>query len=209
MGAASAAAQTLTQSTDPNTVTNNNSIACTIGGYHSDNSYYRAYSIAANATITSVRLGIEEDTGGPNPMQIRLYTTSIASGIPTLASLTPIGATTNVLTPGNALWNTTVQTIPLSLPVNVTIGQRVVVEVFTPNNTAVGGSFYIGSNQAGELTPGYLGSPQVAASPIAFSRLSRRLLKVSHGIPDVHHSGSGHGAERNRAGIQKSTTCKR
>ncbi|MBP9892303.1 MAG: putative Ig domain-containing protein [Planctomycetes bacterium] len=89
-------------------------------------------------------------------MQIRLYTTSIASGTPTLASLTPIGATTNVLTPGNALWNTTVQTIPLSLPVNVTIGQRVVVEVFTPNNTAVGGSFYIGSNQAGELAPGYL-----------------------------------------------------
>jgi hypothetical protein len=157
MGAASAAAQTtLTQSTDNNTVTNNNSIACTVGGYHSDNSYYRAYNIAANATITSVRLGIEEDTGGPNPMQIKLYTTSIASGTPTLASLTQIGVTTNVLTPGNALWNTTVQTIPLSLPVNVTTGQRIVVEVFTPNNSAVGGSFFIGSNQAGELAPGYI-----------------------------------------------------
>lgn len=156
IGAASAAAQTLTQSTDPNTVTNNNSIACVVGGYHADNSYYRAYNIAANATITAVRLGIEEDTGGPNPMQIKLYTTSVASGTPTLASLTQIGATTNIQTPGNALWNLSVQTIPLSLPVNVTTGQRVVVEVFTPNNTAVGGTFFIGSNQAGETAPGYI-----------------------------------------------------
>ncbi len=41
IGAASAVAQTLTQTTHPNTVTNNNSIACTIGGYHSDNLYHR------------------------------------------------------------------------------------------------------------------------------------------------------------------------
>jgi uncharacterized membrane protein len=159
IGAASASAQTLTQSTDNNTVTNNVSVSCNSSGYHADNSYYRAYTIGANATITSVRFGVEEDTGGPNPMQIKLYTCSLAAGTPTLASLTQIGTTINLLTPGSALWNLTVQTIPLNAPVNVTTGQRIVVEIFTPSNQAVGGSFFIGSNSAGQSAPGYILAP--------------------------------------------------
>ncbi|CAG0965474.1 hypothetical protein PLCT2_01009 [Planctomycetaceae bacterium] len=167
ISAASAAAQTLTQSTDPNTVTNGISVSCNAGGYHADNSYYRAYTIAANATITSVRFGVEEDSGGPNPLEFKIYSSSTPTGTPLLASLTQLGSTSTVNTPGDSSWNLTVRTLPLAQPINVTTGQRIVVEIFTPSNQGVGGSFFIGSNSAGQTTTGFLRAPACGVADLS------------------------------------------
>lgn len=154
--------QTLTQSNDPNTVTAG-SVGCVNGlGLHADNSFYRAYNIATTTQITAVRFAVEEDSGAPNPINLRIHSTSTPTGTPTLASLTQLNST-SIRTPGNGTWSLTIRTINLSQAVQVTAGQRIVVELNMPNNQGAGGSFFIGSNAAGQSAPAYLFSPCTGA----------------------------------------------
>jgi len=176
--------QTITQSSSQ-AITSLNSVSCNAGGVHVENSYYRAFTLSSfgitnQFDIASVDVGVElANAGGTipppgaapgistkgtkvgvgapgatsQPITIKLYTSSMPfpTGFP--GSLTQIGIT-----------NTTVNDTSLSI-VNIPVtgsapaGSQLVVEVLTPDGTAAGNSFFIGSNTAAETGPSYLRAP--------------------------------------------------
>lgn len=148
---------TLTQSTS-NAITAGNSVSCNSGGIHTDNSYFRAYSLGAfnGFDVCGVTVGIEEATSGlvraaegtGQPVTVRLYS-NVGGAFPA-GTRTQVGtATVNVVDQAGTL---------LNVPVTGTLaaGSELVVEVFTPDGNAAGNSFFIGSNAAGESAPSYL-----------------------------------------------------
>ncbi len=172
---------TITHSTSQ-AITSLNSVSCNAGGIHVENSYYRAFTLSSfgitnQFDIASVDIGVElANAGGTapigkasisanakgkafapgattQPITIKLYTSSMPfpTGFP--GSLTQIGIT-----------NTTVNDTSLSV-VNIPVigsapaGSQLVVEVLTPDGTAAGNSFFIGSNAAAETGPSYLRAP--------------------------------------------------
>ncbi|MBK6378921.1 MAG: hypothetical protein IPF72_03950 [Chitinophagaceae bacterium] len=55
------------------------SVSCNAGGLHTDNSYWRAYNLATAGlpsalTVTNVTFGIEQASGGAQPVTVNLYT---------------------------------------------------------------------------------------------------------------------------------------
>jgi hypothetical protein len=140
------------------TITPLNSVSCNNGTGHTDNSYWRAFTMnsfvgSSAYCVTSVSFGIEQATGagGTQPVTVRLYTSNqpFPTGFP--ASLTQVGtATVNV--PDSAS-NTVFQ-----LPITATVpaGAELVMEVFTPDGTVAGNLLFIGSNADPESGPSYL-----------------------------------------------------
>ena len=148
----------MTHSVDPATITQFNSVACQNALGITDNSYFRAFDLAAfgimeDIEVCSVELGIETATApgdGVQPLTINLWTSDPAfpTGFP--GSVTPIG-TADFSVPDQAL---TLVDFPVigAAPA----GSEVVVEAFTPNGQADGTFFFIGSNANGETGPSYL-----------------------------------------------------
>ena len=148
---------TITESTDPVTITTGNSVACNSGGLHTDNSYFRAFTlsnfgIVGDFAVTSVQIGIEQATGGSGtqPVTCNIYTSSqtFPSGYP--GSLTLIG-TVDASVPDQ---NLTLYSFPVTGIAPA--GSQLVVEIFTPNGQTAGNAFFIGSNANGETAPSYL-----------------------------------------------------
>ncbi len=184
----------LTQSLDQ-TITPLNSVACSAGGLHTDNSYMRAFDLEAEFGITEdfdiceVQFGIEVAMAGPNeggvqPVTVNLYTASPPPPPLLFANLTPIGsASFNV--PDQA------ETI-FSAPVTGTApaGSTLVVEIFTPDGQTVGNQFFIGSNDLGETGPSYIaaagcGLPEpLPTSDIGFGNVNYVLNVIGGGPPD-------------------------
>ncbi|MEQ1606663.1 MAG: Ig-like domain repeat protein, partial [Pyrinomonadaceae bacterium] len=173
------AAITFTQSTSQ-AITNLNSISCNNGLVHVENSYYRAFTLASHGittetlNVTSVDIAIElADAGGPTqPVTIKLYTAAgFPAGFP--GSLTLIGtATANV-----ADQSLTILNIPVAGTVPPSTSQ-LVVEVLTPDGTAGGNYFFIGSNAAGQSGLGYIRAPGCGiASPTSLGAI---------GFPTMH-----------------------
>lgn len=150
---------TLTQSTSL-AITPANSVSCNSGGLHADNSYFRAYSLAAYPAgfdVCSVTVGIEEATsgavnrntrGGGQPVSVRLYS-NVGGAFPA-GTRTQVGvANVTVADQAGTL---------LDVPVtgNLPAGAELVVEVFTPDGQTAGNSFFIGSNNAGQSGTSYL-----------------------------------------------------
>ncbi len=142
---------TITESTDPVTVTQGNSVSCNGGAptyYHSDNSYYRAFTLAdfgitEEFVVSSVEIGIEQATGntGTQPVDCILYTTSnFPTGFP--GSLTQIGTVTNDI-PDQDL---TLYSFNVSGVVPAGTAQ-LVVEIHTPDGQTNMNTFFIGSNR--------------------------------------------------------------
>jgi hypothetical protein len=190
-----------------------NSVSCNDGIGHTDNSYYRAFTLSSFGIggafdVQSIDIAIEEAASGtgtqptgkskggvapPNgsskksishrgkvsapagagqSLTVNLYTSSMPfpAGFP--GSLTPIGtATVNIADQSGTIVN---------VPVTGTAaaGSELVVEVFTPDGTAVGNLFFIGSNAAAETGPSYLRAADCGVTtPTTTAAL---------GFPDMH-----------------------
>ena len=151
-----AGAVTITHSTSLDILTGN-SVSCNAAGIHTDNSYFRAFTLAdfgitEDFNVTMVEIGVEQATGGSGtqPITVNLWTSSqpFPNGFP--GSVTQIG-TADINVPD--------QTLTLfQIPVTGTApaGSELVVEIFTPDGTAGNNSFFIGSNNLGETGPSYL-----------------------------------------------------
>lgn len=170
------AAQTITQSTNPTTVAAANSVSCNGGSpsfFHTDNSYYRAFTLSTFPVLTlpqfridSVTIGIETanaaGTGTTQPVTVRLYKST--TNPPTVASLGAAVATEslNVADQTNSLL-----VVPITAqPVYLVAGEILVVEVFTPNGQTAGHSFFLGSNALGQSGPSFLLSVPCGVSEI-------------------------------------------
>ena len=167
---------TITQSVDPVTITVGNSISCNVDGSHSDNGYFRAFTLAAHGitgafTVCSVEVGVElaqAGAGGSQPIEVRLYDTN---NVLNLNAGTLIGE--SITTVGNQ--GLTIECFPISGP--ATSG-GLTVEIFTPNGQAAGHMFFIGSNPNGQLGLSYLQAPDCAAAvPTSTAAI---------GVPNMH-----------------------
>jgi subtilisin-like proprotein convertase family protein len=142
----------LTQSTTQN-ITALNSVSCNSAAGHTDNSYWRAFSIAAfpaGFDVCEVEIGIEEATGagGTQPVTVNVYSNT--------GGAFPGG--TRVLQ-GTANLNVADQSatvLDAALIASIPPGAEMVVEVFTPNGQASGNFFFIGSNADGQSGPSYI-----------------------------------------------------
>ncbi len=155
------------------------SVACNSGGIHTDNSYFRAFTLAdfgitQDFDVTMVEIGIETATGGggTQPMTVNLWTSSqpFPTGFP--GSVTQIG-TANINVPDQSL---TLFQIPVTG--SAPAGSELVVEIFTPDGTAGGNSFFIGSNPLGQTGVSYI----LAAS----CGITTPTDLTAIGFPDMH-----------------------
>jgi HYR domain-containing protein/pre-peptidase len=199
-----------------------NSVSCNDGVGHTDNSYYRAFSLTSFGItgafdVQSIDIGIEDaiagglrsigktkggvsapngstkksishksrassPAGGGQSITVNIFTSSMAfpAGFP--GSLTMIGtATVNVADQSGTI---------LNVPITGTAaaGSELVVEVFTPDGTAVGNLFFIGSNSAAETGPSYLRAADCGVTtPTTTAGL---------GFPDMHIVMNVNGCEQ-------------
>ena len=146
---------TLTHSVTQSIVTGN-SVSCNAGGFHTNNSYIRAFDLPAfgitgGFSITQVEMGIEEatGTGGTQPVTVNLYIWDPLDPF-TFANFVLIG-TANALVPDQAA---TIITIPVTG--SAPAGSTLVVEFFTPDGQPSTASLFAGSNPDGQTAPSYL-----------------------------------------------------
>ncbi len=134
-----------------------NSVSCNASGLHTDNSYYRVFDldddfgIDAAFDVNTVEFGVEEafGAGGDQPISVILYTLSEGDSF-VLSNLTEIGRSDFMLT------DQAMTIVSINVDGLVPAGERLVVEVFTPEGQTEGNSFFIGSNTAGQTAPSYL-----------------------------------------------------
>jgi hypothetical protein len=169
---------TLTES-GTQTVTADNSAACTTGGFNNETHLWRAFvltdlGITTDFSVCSVTIGVQEAVSGSGsqPITVNLYVSNQAfpTGYPD--SLTLIGTT-----------STTVADQTLSLvnfPVAGTApkASQLVVEIFVPNGSDGSNRFIIGSNADPETAPSYFSAPDCGApDPVPTADI---------GHPDMH-----------------------
>jgi hypothetical protein len=149
-------ALTITES-NSQTIITGNSVSCNAAGLHTNNSYFRAFTlsnfgITEDFSVSMVEIGVEQalGAGGTQPITVYLYTSSQAfpTGYP--GSLTQIGTTT-INVPDQSL---TIFQIPVTGIAPA--GSQLVVEIFTPDGQTAGHSFFIGSNNLGQTAPSYI-----------------------------------------------------
>jgi hypothetical protein len=148
---------TITQSTSQEIVTGN-SVACNDGFGTTENHYWRAFNMneftgGQEYDVTSVSFGIESATSGTGtgqPLTVNLYA---ESGAPF-----PNGTRTLIATTGELnIPDQTNSIFEAPLTAIVPAGTlELVMEVTTPDGTAVGNLFFIGSNPDPETGPSYL-----------------------------------------------------
>ena len=169
----------LNQST-AQTVVTGSSVSCNGGApgfLHTDNSYFRAFSLGAfpsGFSACGVRLGIETanaaGVGTTQPLTVRIYSNT--------GGAFPAGTRTQV---GTATVNVADQALTLlDVPVSGTVppGAELIAEVFTPSGQVAGHSFFIGSNAAGQSGPGYIQASDCGlAAPATFGAI---------GFPNLH-----------------------
>jgi hypothetical protein len=143
---------TLTEGTT--TITPGNSVACTSGGFITDNHYWRAFSledmgIATAFSVCSVTIGVEEATsgGGTQPVTINLYTSD---------PVFPDGTLTLIGTTSSTVADQTFALDSFAVSGTAPQGSQLVVEIFTPNGSDGGNRFFIGSNPDPESALSYI-----------------------------------------------------
>jgi len=136
------------------TITPGNSVACTSGGFITDNHYWRAFAlvdlgVATDFSVCSVTIGVEEATsgGGSQPITINLYTSDPAF---------PDGALTLIGTTSSTVADQTLSLDSFAVSGTARAGSQLVVEIFTPNGHEAGNRFFIGSNPDAESAPSYI-----------------------------------------------------
>jgi len=167
---------TLTQSSS-NAITALNTVACSnqTTGYTDENSFYRVFRLSDHGvntafTATRVDFAIEEATAtsGTQTVQVRVHT---LNGAFVRANLTTIaGQTVSV-----ANQSLTSMSVTLSPPGIAPAGSTVVLEIFAPNGTALGNTFFPGSNAAAETGPSYIRAPATGCAitePATYASIS-------------------------------------
>lgn len=158
---------TITQSTNTATVTTGASVSCNGGApgfFHTDNSYYRAFTLASfnppldqlQFRLEGVTFGIEtanaSGVGTTQPITINIFNAS--ANPPTLATLGPVLSTVTVDVPdqANSLFTVDLPTQPV-----FTVASGIlVVEIFTPSGQVAGHSFFMGANALGQTGPSFI-----------------------------------------------------
>ncbi len=185
---------TITQSVDPLTITQLNSISCNVAGSHSDTGYFRAFTLAAHGitgafTVCSVEIGLElVQAGGPagsQPIEIRLYDTNdvlnLNAGTQIAESITTVADQVR-----------TIGCFPLS---GLATSGGLTVEVFTPNGQAAGHIFFIGSNPNGQLGLSYIAAAACGVpNPVPTGALGEpgmHIVMKVHGKCSVDVNGDG------------------
>lgn len=149
---------TITHSATQNIVTAN-SVSCNNGVGHTDNSYLRAFDLAAFGItgafdVTEVEIGIENATGlgGTQPATVNLYTWDPVDPFQ-FAFFTPLDSASVAVADQAA----TILTVPIFA--TVPAGSVLVVEFFTPDGEIDGNLLFVGSNPDGQTAPTYLAAP--------------------------------------------------
>ena len=148
---------TITQSTSQ-AIVDGNSVACNNGFGTTENHYWRAFNMSdftggQEYDVTSVSFGIESavsGTGTGQPLTVNLY---VESGAPF-----PNGTRTKIATSGEINIPDQVDSI-FTVPLIATVPAgtlELVMEVTTPDGTAVGNLFFIGSNPDPQTGLSYL-----------------------------------------------------
>lgn len=176
----------ITQNLDPNTVVAG-SVHCGTTGtpYHTPNSYMRRFLLSAqhgiNATLTvnSVDIAHESantDSGEPQPIDVNLYTIGTGVGTLTFGALASIGSATIMVPTGTAL---ALENVAVNGVVGDPTLDDLVVEIFSPDGRdPVFNSYYVGSNNLGQIQPAYLAAVDCGIpEPTATSAI---------GFPDMH-----------------------
>ncbi len=170
---------TFTQSLDTTTIASGNSVSCSAGSLHADNSYMRRFDLDGDESfnITGVAFGVElatSGTGTGQPVTVNLYTIPAGDDLE-FANLTPIGQTVYTDFPDLTL---EIFEAPITGTITDPQTQDLVVEIFTPDGQSAGHSFYIGSNANGQTGPSYLATADCGISePISTGAI---------GFPDMH-----------------------
>ncbi|HEY6062077.1 MAG TPA: HYR domain-containing protein, partial [Chitinophagaceae bacterium] len=158
------------------------SVACNSGGFHTLNSYWRAYNLAPLALpgpvqINSVQFGIEladaNGSGTTQPVTVNVYTSAGAfpGGVRTL-----VGTSGVIQIPDQTLSTFTANiTVPPTVPANAIL----VLELQTPDGRAPANNrFFIGSNSSAQTGPSYISAPDCGiATPTNLATL---------GFPNMH-----------------------
>jgi hypothetical protein len=195
-----------------------NSVSCNSISGHTDNSYWRAFSLPAFGisgafNVESVDIGIEEATAGGagrgaskksiSKNQRKAAKTQAPSGGPSQpitvriyqsSSAFPTGfpGSLTLLNTFNGSINDQSLTI-LNVPITgaVTAGGELVVEVFTPSGESAGNFFFIGSNAAGETGPSYISAADCGiTSPTTTSAIGFPDMQI---VMNVHGCPQGGG----------------
>lgn len=180
------AAVSITQSSDASTITPLNSVSCNNGIGHTDNHYYRAFTLNTfpaldqpQFAVQSVTFGIESATSGTGapgqPVTVNVYKST--TNPPTNASLSGGLQDTVSFTLPDMSASTFTANLPNS-PVFTIATDILVVEIFTPNGEATSHLFFIGSNTAAETGAGYIEAADCGITDI--SSLS------TIGFPNMH-----------------------
>ncbi len=165
------------------------SVACNAGGFHTNNSYWRAYDLSSVClsgplTINSVQFGIEladaNGTGTTQPVSVRVYTSAGAfpGGVRTLM------ATQTVQIPDQTLG---LFNVVLTTPPTVAANSILVLELFTPDGRApLNNRFFIGSNPSAQTGPSYISAADCGiANPTDLATV---------GFPNMHIILNANGA---------------
>lgn len=169
----------ITHSTTQN-ITALNSVSCNNGGIHTINSYYRVFDLVGEFGITDpiqvdeLSFGVEQavGNGGTQLVIVRLYT---LSGPFILANLTQVGSE-NLNVPDGATG--TIFTATFDPEITIPANSILVAEVYTPDGTASGNSFFIGSNADPETAPSYIRAPACG--------ITQPATTASIGFPNMH-----------------------
>ncbi|MBL8300914.1 MAG: hypothetical protein JNN30_21440 [Rhodanobacteraceae bacterium] len=158
------AAQTITQSSSA-AINTGASVSCNGGApgfIHTDNSYYRAFTLSTFGNLTlpqfrvdTVSFGVEtaNDGGGVGqPVTVNLWRSS--ANPPTVSTLTAVSSDA-VTVPDSAMGTVFTANIATQ-PVFTVATDILVVEIFTPAGTAGSRSFFIGSNSGGQSAPSFI-----------------------------------------------------
>ena len=214
--------QTITQSSSQ-AITPLNSVSCNNGIGHTNNSYWRAFSLASfgitNAfDVQSVDIGVEEaSSGGVGPQapnSLSKKNKSIAIGgapngggqsvtvrIYTSSQPFPTGFPASLTQIGTATVNVADQSgTIINVPIvgSAAAGSELVVEVFTPDGQAAGNLFFIGSNSAAQTGPSYLSAADCGVvTPTTTAAI---------GFPDMHIVLNVNGCEQVTGGTGPTCT---
>jgi hypothetical protein len=201
---------TITESSSQ-AITPLNSVSCNNGIGHTDNSYWRDFTLSSfgvnNAfDISSVDIGIEQASSGGagaasaksikkaarfksgapagtgQPLTVRLYTSSQAFPTGFPGSLTQIGTASTMIADQSG----TILNIPVTG--SAPAGSQLVVEIFTPDGEAAGNLFFIGSNSAAETGPSYLSAADCG--------VTTPTTTAAIGFPDMHIVMNVNGCEQ-------------
>ncbi len=182
---------TLTQSTSQSIVAG--SISCNATGLHTNNSYFRAFSLGAfpnGFDVCALQFGVEQANAGDpattQPVTVNIYANT--------GGTFPAGTRVLVGTAAVSVADQTLTILEAPVTAAVPAGAELVAEVFSPSGQTAGHSFFIGSNNGGQSAPGYIQASDCGiAAPTSLATVgfpNMHIVMNVLGTPTVAGSGN-------------------